>query len=101
MLAAEATQVLAYSVLDHTFFGQGFISMLYVHPDHRRRGVATQLMTALEAHCTSTKLFTSTNRSNKPMQALLPKLGYAPSGIVENLDEDDPELIYFKRVQSA
>ena len=77
--------------------------MLYVHPSHRRKGVGTQLIRHLEALCTTEKLFTSTNRSNAPMQALLPKLGYAPSGFVENLDEGDPELIYFKRVhpQSA
>ena len=46
------------------------------------------------------KLFTSTNQSNLGMQALLVRLGYEPSGIVHNLDEDDPELIYVKRIPS-
>jgi ribosomal protein S18 acetylase RimI-like enzyme len=99
ILAVEGTEVVAYAVLDYTFFGQGYISMLYVHPNHRRRSVGTQLMRSLEASCTTEKLFTSTNRSNAPMQALLPKLGFVASGTVENLDEDDPELIYFKRVR--
>jgi hypothetical protein len=30
------------------------------------------------------------------MQSLLLKNGYTQSGIIENLDEGDPELIYFK-----
>jgi hypothetical protein len=30
------------------------------------------------------------------MQSLLPRLGYVRSGIVENLDDDDPELVYVK-----
>ena len=32
------------------------------------------------------------------MQSLLSKLGFALSGVIENLDEGDPELVYFKRV---
>jgi ribosomal protein S18 acetylase RimI-like enzyme len=99
LLAIEASQVVAYGVLDYAFFRQGYISMLYVHPSHRRRGIGTELMRSLEAVCTTEKLFTSTNRSNEPMQALLPNLGYVSSGTVENVDEGDPELIYFKRVR--
>jgi hypothetical protein len=30
------------------------------------------------------------------MQALCERLGYVRSGYIENLDEDDPEIIYFK-----
>jgi hypothetical protein len=44
------------------------------------------------------KLFTSTNLSNLPMQGIMSKLGYRPSGVIENLDPGDPELIYFKRL---
>ena len=35
------------------------------------------------------------------MQALLSRMEYQPSGLVENLDEDDPELIYFKRLKMS
>jgi hypothetical protein len=35
------------------------------------------------------------------MQALMAKLGYAPSGIINNLDEGDPEVFYFKRVRAG
>jgi hypothetical protein len=33
------------------------------------------------------------------MQSLLAKLGYVPSGIIYNLDEGDPELVYFKQLR--
>ena len=35
---------------------------------------------------------------NAPMQALVEKLGYVKSGWIENLDEGDPDIIYFKRL---
>jgi len=32
---------------------------------------------------------------------LFARAGFVPSGIIENLDEADPELIYFKAVLQA
>jgi hypothetical protein len=54
------------------------------------------MMGYLESICRTAKLFTSTNLSNLPMQPLLAKLGYKLSGVIHNLDEDDPELVYVK-----
>jgi hypothetical protein len=54
----------------------------------------------LERNCKTIKLFTSTNESNKPMQELMIKMGYQPSGTVYNLDEGDPELFYFKLLKN-
>jgi len=89
-------QVIGYAVLEYTFYDNGFVSMLYVHPEHRRLGVGTRLMKHLESVCQTNKLFTSTNLSNIPMQSLLVRLGYKLSGLIHNLDEDDPELVYVK-----
>ena len=91
--------VVGYGVLEYTFYACGFISMVYVHQHYRRRSVGQALLEALEKVCQTPKLFTSTNRSNLPMQALLAKRGYAQSGIIHNLDEGDPEIVYFKRVR--
>jgi hypothetical protein len=33
------------------------------------------------------------------MQSLCQSLGFVPSGVIHNLDDDDPELIYFKRLR--
>ena len=89
--------VVGYSVLEYTFFGYGFIAMLIVRKESRRKGVATALVTRLEELCETEKLFTSTNESNKPMQALMKSMSYEPSGILYNLDDGDPELFYLKR----
>ena len=96
IVATLGTKVVGHGVLDHSFFERGFISTLYVHSDHRRRGAGTGLVRALEARCETFQLFTSTNASNVPMQTLLTKLGYSPSGIIHNLDPGDPEIVYVK-----
>jgi ribosomal protein S18 acetylase RimI-like enzyme len=102
-LAVQDDAVVGYAVLEYPrFFGcSGFISMLYIHAGYRRLGIGETLMHHLERQCRTAKLFSSTNASNLPMQALFAKIGYQRSGIVENLDEDDPELIYFKPLQPA
>jgi GNAT superfamily N-acetyltransferase len=86
-----------YAVLDHHFFGNGMIVMLYTRAECRRTGVGSALLQHCEIACHTAKLFTSTNQSNKAMQALLARHGYVPSGFIENLDEGDPELVYFKK----
>jgi hypothetical protein len=55
-------------------------------------------MRHLERICPSEKLFTSTNESNMPMQRLCEKLGFVRSGWIDNLDDGDPEIIFFKRL---
>jgi ribosomal protein S18 acetylase RimI-like enzyme len=95
-VAKREGEVIGFAVFTPTFFHQWFIELLTVHPDHRRQGVGEALVRQCEAECSSAKFFVSTNESNLPMQALLAKLDYAPSGRVENLDEGDAELIYVK-----
>ena len=90
--------VRGYVIFDESFFDQFFVHLLLVHPDFRRRGLATALMRAAELECQTEKLFTSTNQSNVPMQRLCDRLGFVKSGYIENLDEGDPELIYVKRL---
>jgi GNAT superfamily N-acetyltransferase len=85
-----------FVISDESFFDQFFVRLLLVHPDFRRRGLATALMRAAELDCQTGKLFTSTNHSNIPMQQLCERLGFIRSGYVENLDEGNPELIYVK-----
>ncbi len=91
--------VVGYGVLSYTFYDNGCIEMLYVHPGHRRCGAGAALVRHLESLCETPKLFTSTNLSNLPMQSLLAKLGYVLSGVIHNLDEGDPEVVYFKRLR--
>ena len=101
LVADRAGRVLGYGVLDYSFYGQGFIPLVYVRADSRRHGVGAELIKSLEARCVTQKLFTSTNDSNQPMKALLSQLGFDPSGIIHNLDPGDPEIVYFKRKTSS
>jgi GNAT superfamily N-acetyltransferase len=87
-----------YAIFDCSFFGYPFIRVLMVHPEHRRQGIGVTLICAIEALCPPNKLFTSTNQSNVIMQQLCEKLGFVRSGIIENVDDGDPEIIYFKRL---
>ena|SRR5687768_4433227 len=97
-VAVEGAEVVGYGVLNYTFYHQGCIDMLYVHAERRRRGAGAALLRHMESLCRTPKLFTSTNLSNLPMQSLLAKSGYVLSGVIHNLDEGDPEIVYFKRL---
>lgn len=94
LVACEGERVVGYLALDHQFFGRAFVEYLLVHPDARRRGHGLALMRAAAKLAGSSPLFTSTNRSNAPMQALLTKLGFSRCGEVDQLDPSDPELFY-------
>ena len=96
LLAETADEIVAYATLEYTFFERGFVSMLYVAEPHRRMGIARRLMEAAASQCTTKFLFTSTNESNGPMRALLADLGYIPSGSIDHLDPDDPELFFVR-----
>jgi ribosomal protein S18 acetylase RimI-like enzyme len=98
-IARESGEARGYCVVTNAFFGNPFIELLIVHPQQRRRGVGQSLMRHIEKTYPAPKLFTSTNESNLPMQKLCEKLGFARSGYIENLDEGDPEIIYFKRLE--
>jgi GNAT superfamily N-acetyltransferase len=98
-VAVADEEVIGYAVLNYTFYHNGFIEMLYIRSDFRRSGAGAALLQQIESLCETPKLFTSTNLSNLPMQSLLAKLGYILSGVIHNLDEDDPEIVYFKQLR--
>ena len=58
------------------------------------------MLRAIERRCRTPKLFISTNESNAAMRALLAKVGFRPSGVIENLDVGDRELVFFKAIST-
>jgi N-acetylglutamate synthase-like GNAT family acetyltransferase len=97
----QGGKIIGIGVLEYTFFEHGFVSLLYVSPSARRTGAGESLLGYFVSVSQTPKLFSSTNQSNKPMQALFAKVGFEPSGIIHNLDPDDPELVYYKRSGSS
>lgn len=91
-------KIAGYGVLHYHFFGCGFIELLMVDPALRGQGIGSALLAALQQQCRTEKLFTSVNTSNTGMQALLLRQGFVLSGQVDNLDDGDPELFYFRRL---
>ena len=97
-VATLDNRVVAFGVLQYTFFNHGYINLLTVHDDHRRRGIGAWLLQYMENACKTPRLFTATHRSNVQAQAFLLKLGYAGSGTVDNLDEPEPLALFFKKL---
>ena len=96
LVAVVSGAIVGYAVLDHSFYGNAFLALVVVRADSRRRGFGTALVRAAEARARTPKVFTSTNASNLPMQRLLDAAGYERSGVIENLDPGDPELVYVR-----
>lgn len=98
VLVAEVdSRIVGYGVYNHTFFRQGTVEMLMLHPEHRGQKLGEHLLLALEELCDTPKLWVTTNMSNHRMQRLLSQLDYEPGGYIHSLDPGDPELIFFKR----
>ena len=95
------SEVVAYAVLDHSYFERPTIAMLIVNSQQRRSGIGNSLVEHLEQICDGLEIWTSTNLSNIPMQRLLAKRGYHLTGFIDNLDPGDPELFYFKKLEKT
>ena len=100
-VAFVSDKLVGYFVLQYTFFGNGFIPLVCVGESHQRQGIGQFLLAQAERRCITPKLFTSTNASNATAQRLFTRAGFVPSGTIENLDETDPELIFFKAALQA
>jgi ribosomal protein S18 acetylase RimI-like enzyme len=89
-------QVVGFVVVQHNFFGNGFIPLVCVAAAHRGNGQGLRLLFIAECRCQAEKLFVSANASNLPARRLFERAGFVSSGRIENLDEGDTELVYFK-----
>ena len=85
-----------FAVVTRHFFGYPFVDLLLVAEGERRHGVGLALLAACDGAHDADRIFTSTNESNEPMRRLLAKADWLVSGVIENLDPGDPELVYVK-----
>jgi len=93
-IATENGQPVGMVVHNRSFFHRPFIELVVVAETERRRGIGRQLVRYAYSSWPRDTVWTATNRSNLPMQALLATLDFTPSGMIENLDPYDPELIF-------
>jgi ribosomal protein S18 acetylase RimI-like enzyme len=87
-------EIAAFGLLSSHFYGRHFLELLIVKQEHRRKGLGKMLLRVIQEQCETESLFTSTNASNLPMQKLLEKCGFERCGWIDQLDEDDPEIVY-------
>ena len=101
LVALIDNKVVGASILNYTFYNQGWVGLLNVNLTYRRQGVGTALIRKMGSMCRAPKIFTSTNTSNIPAQKTYEANGFIRSGYIENLNEGDPEIIYLKRLTKA
>jgi ribosomal protein S18 acetylase RimI-like enzyme len=96
IIVKKDNSINGFLIFDTHFFDCCFISLIIVKPSERRKGYATSLIEYFINISPTKKIFSSTNQSNKRMQEVFIANGFIQSGFVDNLDEGDPEIIYFK-----
>ena len=100
LVARDGERLVGFITWDLGFFNRPFVRLLVVVESHRRRGLGSRLLLAVErAAAAYAELFVSTETTNAPMGALLAELGYAPSGSIENINAPgNAELIFYKHL---
>ena len=92
-VAVQQNEIRAFCCLDHHyFFEKPFISLLIVEQGARRRGLGGSLLSFNSRG--RREVWTSTNRSNAAMRALLETAGWRYCGELDGLDAGDPEQFF-------
>ncbi len=100
IVARYGEHLVGFVTWDLGFFNRPFVRLLVVVASHRRRGLASALLRAVERAASAFgELFVSTETINTPMQALLATHGYEPSGKIDNVNAPgNAELVFYKRL---
>ncbi len=75
--------------------GRPYIEYLAVSESHRRKGLALELISAIESKHYGKRLFISTESTNAAMLSLLEKCGYIHSGTISNANLSGADELYF------
>jgi RimJ/RimL family protein N-acetyltransferase len=97
----ENNQIVGFVIFDYRFFDQGWIELIIIKEEYRGKGIGAKAFDLICAKCKSDKVFTSTNHSNNRMQRALEKAEFSFAGEIKGLDEGDPELFYFKKLDKS
>ncbi len=92
-VAADGSRVVGLITFETNFIGCLYISLLLVHPDFRRRGIARRLIEKVARHSMNGKLFSSTEEDNEVSVKMHEALGFRRSGYIGNLPQPTSEII--------
>ncbi len=95
-VAMDENRLVGFITFDTNFIGCLYISLLMVHPQFRRRGIARKMIEKVASHSENGKLFSSTEADNEISIKMHEALGFIKSGYVDNLPQQARELIYYK-----
>ncbi len=93
-------RAVGFVIFDYRFFDQGWIELLILGEKYRGKGIGGQAIDLICKQCKTNKIFTSTNSSNTQMQKALSKVGFSFAGKINGLDDGDPELFYYKKINN-
>ena len=80
--------------------GHPLISFLCVDIAYRRQGIASQLLTVVEAKYKHRKLFISTESNNSVMLDLIKQRHYILAGSLTKINDDGSDEVYFYQPES-
>jgi GNAT superfamily N-acetyltransferase len=98
LVAVDDERVVGVLGFRTDWFQCTFVSLVSVHKDYRRRGVARALYERVERMTPSPRLFSSTEETNGVSIRMHTGLGFAPSGHIDNLPQGYRELLFYKRL---
>ena len=99
VLVAEADgRMVGVIAFRDDWFQCAFVSLVSVHKDYRRRGVARALYERVAGMTTTPRLFSSTEETNGVSIRMHAALGFVPSGHIDNLPQGYRELLFYKRL---
>ena len=97
-IVLAGSREVGFIIFDYRFFEQGWIELIIIDEKYRGKGIGGQVFNLICKLCKADKVFTSTNTSNISMQKALTKVGFIFAGKIDGLDDDDPELFYYRQM---
>jgi GNAT superfamily N-acetyltransferase len=98
MVADADNQVVGLCAWRTDWFQCSFVSLVVVHEDFRRKGIARHFYEAVEAVSPSPRLYSSAEETNAVSIRMHAALGFQPSGHIDNLPQGCRELLFYKRI---